>query len=192
MHAAGHDDDDELMFVSDGAETILVGLALSDQDLALRIRSKIAQMATIEMTAIDEADVIVTDTAPPHGGPHLILHDPTAMEPPANAIDRNAGRDVLEAAIRLIAQGYRIVAPARAHHPARNAAPPDTGEPLTPREQQVLDKLAAGASNKMIARELDISIATTKFHVASLLAKLGARNRTDAVAIGLRIGLLLL
>jgi DNA-binding CsgD family transcriptional regulator len=192
MHAAGHDDDEEPTFVSDGADTILVGLALSDQNLALRIRSMIAQMATVEATAIDDADVIVTDTAPPHAGPYLILHDTTATEPPANGIDRNAGRDVLEAAIRLIAQGYRIVAPARAHRPARSDTSANSGEPLTPREQQVLEKLAAGASNKMIARELDISLATTKFHVASLLAKLGARNRTDAVAIGLRMGLLLL
>ncbi|WP_315835273.1 response regulator transcription factor [Bradyrhizobium prioriisuperbiae] len=191
MHA-NDDDDAGPTFVSDGAETILVALAVSDRNLALRIRSKIAEMATVEMTAIDDADVIVTDTAPPHAGSHLLLHDATAMEPPENGIDRNAGHDVLEAAIRLIAHGYRIVAPARAQHPARNAAPTDTSEPLTPREQQVLDKLAAGASNKMIARELDISLATTKFHVASLLAKLGARNRTDAVAIGLRVGLLLL
>lgn len=192
MQTADNDDDAEPTFASDSGETILVGLALSDRNLALRIRSKIAQMTTVEVTAIDDADVIVTDTAPPHAGPHLILQDATTMEPPANGIDRNAGQDVLEAAIRLIAQGYRIVAPARAHHPARNDTSANTGETLTAREQQVLEKLAAGASNKMIARELDISLATTKFHVASLLAKLGARNRTDAVAIGLRLGLLLL
>jgi DNA-binding NarL/FixJ family response regulator len=62
---------------------------------------------------------------------------------------------------------------------------------LTTREQQVLEKLAAGA-NKMIARDLHMSLATAKFHVGSLLAKLGARNRTDAVAIGLKLGILLL
>ncbi len=44
----------------------------------------------------------------------------------------------------------------------------------------------------MIARDLNISVATAKFHVGSLLTKLGARNRTDAVAIGLKLGLLLL
>jgi DNA-binding NarL/FixJ family response regulator len=68
---------------------------------------------------------------------------------------------------------------------------PEAGEPLTTREQQVLEKLAAGA-NKMIARDLHMSLATAKFHVGSLLAKLGARNRTDAVAIGLKLGILLL
>lgn len=63
---------------------------------------------------------------------------------------------------------------------------------LTPREHEVLELLAAGASNKMIARRLGISVATAKFHVAALLGKLGARGRSDAVAIGVRRGLLML
>jgi len=63
---------------------------------------------------------------------------------------------------------------------------------LTPREHEVLELLAAGASNKMIARRLGISVATAKFHVAALLDKLGARGRSDAVAIGVRRGLLML
>ena len=52
--------------------------------------------------------------------------------------------------------------------------------------------LADGASNKLIARKLDISVHTAKFHVAAVLGKLHARNRADAVAIGLRQGLLYL
>ena len=63
---------------------------------------------------------------------------------------------------------------------------------LTARESEVLSLLAEGSSNKSIARALDISVHTAKFHVASLLAKLGARNRSDAVAIGMRRGLVLL
>jgi DNA-binding NarL/FixJ family response regulator len=73
--------------------------------------------------------------------------------------------------------------------------PPTAGtgtRKLTPREQEVLQLLADGASNKMIARRLEISVATAKFHVAALLAKLGARGRSDAVAIGMRRGLLML
>lgn len=75
---------------------------------------------------------------------------------------------------------------------ARPAAPPLQKVPLTPREQDVLELLALGASNKMIARRLGISLATTKFHVASLFVKLDARSRSDAVAIGVRRGLLML
>jgi DNA-binding CsgD family transcriptional regulator len=53
---------------------------------------------------------------------------------------------------------------------------------LTPREQDVLALLAEGASNKSIARQLGISVHTAKFHVGSLLEKLDATGRTDAVA----------
>lgn len=63
---------------------------------------------------------------------------------------------------------------------------------LTPREHEVLELLATGASNKMIARRLGISVATAKFHVAALLDKLGAHGRSDAVAIGVRKGVLML
>ena len=60
---------------------------------------------------------------------------------------------------------------------------------LTPREHDVLELLADGASNKEIARRLGISASTVKFHVRSVADKLGADGRTDAVAHALRRGL---
>ena len=65
----------------------------------------------------------------------------------------------------------------------------DDVEPLTARETEVLELLAQGLSNKAIAARLSISDQTVKFHVASICAKLGASNRTDAVRRGLRRGL---
>ena len=61
---------------------------------------------------------------------------------------------------------------------------------LTPREQEVLALLAEGASNKVIARRLGISVHTAKFHVGSLLDKLDATGRTDAVAHAARLGVI--
>jgi DNA-binding CsgD family transcriptional regulator len=61
---------------------------------------------------------------------------------------------------------------------------------LTARELEVLALLAEGASNKLIARRLGISAHTVKYHVASLLEKLDAVSRTDAVAHAARIGVL--
>jgi DNA-binding CsgD family transcriptional regulator len=61
---------------------------------------------------------------------------------------------------------------------------------LTPRELEVLALLAEGASNKLIAQRLGISAHTAKYHVASLLEKLDAVSRTDAVAHAARIGVL--
>jgi DNA-binding CsgD family transcriptional regulator len=61
---------------------------------------------------------------------------------------------------------------------------------LTPREIEVLNLMAEGASNKSIARRLEISVHTVKFHVGSLLDKLDAAGRTDAVAHAARLGVI--
>ncbi len=66
----------------------------------------------------------------------------------------------------------------------------ENGTGLTERERTVLRLMADGLGNKEIAARLDISDHTVKFHVASVLAKLGAQSRTEAVSIGLRTGLL--
>ena len=63
---------------------------------------------------------------------------------------------------------------------------------LTAREREVLTLLAEGASNKLIGRRLGISVHTVKYHVASILEKLDATGRTDAVAHAARLGLILL
>jgi DNA-binding CsgD family transcriptional regulator len=66
----------------------------------------------------------------------------------------------------------------------------DAALALTARELEVLALLAEGASNKLIARRLGISTHTAKYHVASLLEKLDAVSRTDAVTNAARIGVL--
>lgn len=64
------------------------------------------------------------------------------------------------------------------------------GDPLTPREREVLTQLAEGLSNRAIAERLGISAHTVKFHVDALLDKLDARSRTQAVVEAIRRGLL--
>jgi len=63
---------------------------------------------------------------------------------------------------------------------------------LTPREIEILEMMAEGMSNRTIAGRLGISSQTVKFHVASILAKLGAASRTEAVTFGVRRGLIAL
>lgn len=72
------------------------------------------------------------------------------------------------------------------------AGPAVPEEPLTPRELQVLGLLAEGLANKSIADRLGISDQTVKFHVAAILAKLGAANRTEAVRLAVRRGVIAL
>ena len=69
-------------------------------------------------------------------------------------------------------------------------APAEQDAALTPRELEVLSLLAEGASNKAIARRLGISVHTAKFHVGSLLDKLDASGRTDAVTHAARLGVI--
>lgn len=77
---------------------------------------------------------------------------------------------------------------------SRAARAPQTKGPvaLTPREQEILEALAEGLSNRLIAGRLAISSQTVKFHVAAILAKLGAGSRTEAVTFALRQGLIAL
>ena len=70
------------------------------------------------------------------------------------------------------------------------ATEPDAHVALTARELEVLALLAEGASNKQIGRRLGISAHTAKYHVASLLEKLDAVSRTDAVAHAARLGVI--
>ena len=65
-------------------------------------------------------------------------------------------------------------------------------DPLTTREAEVLALLAGGAGNKEVARQLRISEHTAKFHVSSILSKLGATTRTEAVSRGYRLGLIMI
>jgi DNA-binding CsgD family transcriptional regulator len=64
-------------------------------------------------------------------------------------------------------------------------------EPLTERELEVLNLVAEGLSNPQIAKRLRVSRNTAKFHVSSIIAKLGASSRTEAVTLGLRRGLII-
>jgi DNA-binding NarL/FixJ family response regulator len=72
----------------------------------------------------------------------------------------------------------------------RRTTPEVVEEALTPRELQVLELLAEGLANKAIAERLDISDQTVKFHVAAILGKLGVANRTEAVRVAVRRGLI--
>ena len=126
----------------------------------------------------------------------LLTDDPTAVEqkPCVRAIlPKNAPADLVAAAARLAAAGYTVrkvdeSAEASGTDDAKSHFVPESA--LTHREMQVLSLLADGASNKVIARKLFISVHTAKFHVASVTAKLRARNRTDAISIALREGVL--
>ncbi|HEY7842469.1 MAG TPA: helix-turn-helix transcriptional regulator [Bradyrhizobium sp.] len=92
------------------------------------------------------------------------------------------------AGLALAAPGQAADAAIVARETQGKGEPPDVD--LTPRELDVLVLMAEGASNKAIARQLGISVHTAKFHVGSILDKLDATGRTDAVAHAARRGVI--
>lgn len=102
----------------------------------------------------------------------------------------------LVAAVIAVHRGLVVLDPAARALLVRDALPEpalsDALEELTARELEVLEQLASGRSNKRIARALGISEHTAKFHVNSILAKLGASSRTEAVVAAARRGLVTL
>jgi DNA-binding NarL/FixJ family response regulator len=106
-----------------------------------------------------------------------------------------ATNEQLEAALRALAAGLSTGTPAvvsfHQEGTITNQEDPLV-DPLTDRELEVLQLLARGMANKQIALELGISEHTVKFHISSIYNKLGAGNRTEAVRLGVRGGLVLL
>jgi DNA-binding NarL/FixJ family response regulator len=110
-------------------------------------------------------------------------------------LSRDASAAEILAAVEAAASGMAVVDPRELETLlASNASAPVVSEThtLTARELEVLRMMAEGAANKAIAWELGISEHTAKFHVASILAKLNAGSRTEAVTVGVRKGLILL
>jgi len=110
------------------------------------------------------------------------------------ALSRDVSGPALLAALRAVMEGLVAIDPAFAPAiaPGRSEDPDISVEELTPREQQVLQWLAGGLSNRQIASQLGISEHTVKFHVGAIFSKLGAHGRTEAVTKAARLGLIVL
>ena len=139
-----------------------------------------------------EANIVVLSD---HSDPRLLAE---ALRSGVRAVlPADSSPDQLVAALNAAATGLIVMQPAEvdAMFPAAEPASrplAELAEALTPRESEVLQMLAGGLANKEIAARLTISEHTVKFHVASILGKLGAGSRTEAVSLGIRRGLVLL
>ncbi|HZB96292.1 MAG TPA: response regulator transcription factor [Herpetosiphonaceae bacterium] len=104
---------------------------------------------------------------------------------------KGAPREELFSAIRVIAKGGSLLSPVVAARLLERMGGPVTSlsEPLTEREREVLQLVAQGLQNKEIAARLGIRERTVKFHVSTILGKLGAANRVEAVRLAVQQGL---
>ena len=138
--------------------------------------------------------IVLIDEMAPESGVEALAIGAAALLP------RSASGAELALAIAAATRGLSLLPRSLLDTLAATAAPEiaagdevdEAGATLTPREVQVLTAIADGASNKLIARRLGISFHTVKFHVASILAKLDADSRAEAVAEAARRGLIML
>ena len=152
----------------------------------------VADAGTLTENAIDD----VTDRFPDAPlilvGGELDHTDPTIFSFPGAYLPADIDAAGLAAAVRAVAQGLTVIGPGLLPS-VTNSTPeidPLDAALLTPREREVLELIAEGLPNKGIARELGISEHTAKFHVGSVLGKLGASSRAEAVTLATRRGLL--
>jgi len=100
---------------------------------------------------------------------------------------KNVTADELAAAIRAAYIGLSTLAPEAAHALVRAAAQPSApGGDLTQREREVLALMVQGWSNPEIGEQLGVSRSTVKFHISSILAKLGVASRTEGAALAVQ------
>jgi DNA-binding CsgD family transcriptional regulator len=163
-----------------------IAFVIADYALEQALRAGLASHPGLAESDEEAASVVIADAPPPEGDfggrrQVLVVGAGGGKRPDETAIE-SLDPSLILAAATVLASGYRIVP---GHTPLEPVH-------LSTRERQVVALLVEGASNKHIARELDISVHTAKFHVTAVLEKLGARNRADAVAIALREGLVML
>ena len=185
-----------------GLETLVAG------DPAVEVAGSFADLSSVEALRPDVvlAALPVEELAPPADGvaPAIVLLSADAQPAWSSEVLRLGVRAMLPrdaapaevlAAVEAASTGLAVVDPhdlealLLASNPTTASAESTV---LTPRELEVLRLMAEGAANKNIAWKLGISEHTVKFHVASILAKLNASTRTEAVAIGIRKGMILI
>ena len=135
-----------------------------------KIREGYPQIQVIALTSFDEEDLV--QRALEAGAISYLLKNVSASE--------------LAAAIRAAHAGRPTLAPEAAQALIESTRPSRLGYDLTDREREVLAVMIEGMSNAEIAESLTISRSTAKFHVSSILSKLGVSSRAEAVSLALQ------
>lgn len=201
--------DDHRMFaeslarlLADEEDITVVGLATSGRegiDLAIRHHPRVV-LVDYDMPECDGVQVTV----------EIKRHDPTIMVVILTAhtedrvlvasieagcsgfLTKDRAADDVGTAVRLAAAGEAVISPALLARllPRLNGARRSLGDDLTDRERELLAHLAGGATNKAIAAEMHLSVNTVRNYVQSVLTKLGAHSKLEAVSVAVREGII--
>ena len=164
------------------AERLRVAVHADDPLRRVALCKMVAEAGHMVVGLHDAADIVLADGGNPSSEARSVVGLGVMDDRLGGALPREADARQIDAAIRAVAAGL-VVRGSGARDGGFGAMRENDGQALlTPRELEVLAALAEGMTNKAIARRLDISLHTVKFHVESLFRKLGARTRTEAVA----------
>ncbi len=188
-------------------------LVLSESPLARReLQAMLERSPGFEVTVLDPShasevevigpdyDIVVDDGSETGWAVGALIDLPTvvlgapvplALGSGDSYLPADATAEQLAVTVNAAAMGLVVIHPAALRTPVEGEMEP-AGESLTPRELEVLHLIAAGQPNRRIAERLLVSEHTVKFHVSSILSKLQALSRTEAVAVAARRGLVAL
>ena len=178
-------------------KTLRVAVVAADELRRAELLRRLRNSGHVVAASVHEADVVLCD------GDATLVGKPIAVplvtlggadNDQGGALPAAATEEQIDATLRAVALGL-IVRTTRERaggfspekfDEKRGELRQSNGRPLlTPREVEMLSAIGSGLGNKAIARQLDISLHTVKFHIESLFRKLGARSRAEAVAKGL-------
>ena len=162
-----------------------VAVLAADAERRAELAARVSGLGHV-VTDMSDAEIVLaeTDAALPEL-PAVVLGGTESEHAGVLGVDADAAQ--IDAALRAVAAGLSV-RPSREYRFSA-LEEPEPAALLTPRELEVLVALSEGLSNKAVARRLDISQHTVKFHVESIFRKLGVTTRAEAVAKGLRRGL---
>jgi DNA-binding CsgD family transcriptional regulator len=163
-------------------EQLRVAIHAVDSQRRTALSRLVAEAGHLVVGVEDTADVVLADGDGPRDETRLVVSLGGTDRDLPGVLPGDANASQTDAAIRAVAAGLIVRWPEAIDAGFGAMRETDGHALLTPRELEVLTALAEGMTNKAIARRLNISLHTVKFHVESLFRKLGARTRTEAVA----------
>ncbi len=182
-----------------------VGVCSSLALLEQRVRQLAPELVLVDWDVHSDAGELTAalHQVAPHVSTVVLADSPASMLTAAmlavgvrGIIERDSSYHELTLALQGAAEGLTVLGTVAAKTisdrlPQRNGSTLALAEELTDRELEVLELLAEGIGNREIGARLGISEHTVKFHISSILGKLSASNRTEAVAHGIKHGLII-
>jgi DNA-binding NarL/FixJ family response regulator len=170
-------------------KVLRVAVFAADAERRASLTRLVGELGHVAASGVGEASVVLADGVSPSSPLPTVALGVRDTEYQGN-LPSDASPEQLDAALRAVAAGLSVFVAGQTGLDFRALTEADERVLLTPRETEVLSAVANGLTNKEIARDLGISRHTVKFHLESLMRKLGVSSRAGAVSKSLGLNLL--